>query len=131
MIGRVVRTAGDDDAARPADEAAGFALAAAAVVAGFAGRLAVASGLFDAVVAGFEVEAAAAAFGVVAAVAGLVEPAGFDPLAAGDFVLAAGDPAAVVRARVTFGFGLAAGWPGVAGLGVGSGREVGSAMCLA
>ena len=44
---------------------------------------------------------------------------------------AAGDPTAVVRARVTLGFGLAAGLAGVAGLVVGSGRGVWSAMRLA
>jgi hypothetical protein len=84
----------------------------AAVVTGVtvAGRLA--AGGFGVVAAGFGADA----FG--AAVDDAVEPV-------------PDDPTAVVRARVTFGFGLTAGWSGVVEVGVGSGGVVGSAMRLA
>jgi len=73
---------------------------------------------------------AGAATGFEAAGA-FVVPDGFaelpDPEA---FAAAGGDPTAVVRARVTLGFGFTA-FAGVAGLVVGSGRGVWSAMRLA
>lgn len=128
------------DGATGRADTAGFAVAVGVTAAGLAGvdRLTVGEGLAvaGAVATGFAVVvgvAAAEGFGVAAAaVAGLLEPAGFAELAVADgFALPAGEPTAVVRARVTFGFGLAAAWPEVAGLAVGSGGVVGSAMRLA
>jgi hypothetical protein len=129
--GRVVRTV--EDAVASGVDAAGFAAAVDAVAVLFAatGRLTVAAGF---VVAGAEAALGAeAAFGAEAAVAGLgVVAAGFAALAgADDFALAGGDPVPGVRARVTFGFGCAAGMSGGAAFSVRSGGVVRSAMRLA
>ena len=100
----------------------------------------VATGEVVALAAGFFVAAAVAGFRVAAvlvvaaAVTGFWVVAGF-AVALGfvvpAFAVAAGDPMAVDRARVTLGFGFAAAWSGVLELVVGSGRVVGSAMRLA
>jgi hypothetical protein len=112
-----VRTTDGGVAARGTD-VAGLGVAGGADVAGFAAEaddLTVGDGF---VVAADLVAADVEALGAAVVAAFAVGEA---------FALAAGDPTAVVRACVTFGFGLA----GVAGVEVGSRRSVWSAMRLA
>jgi hypothetical protein len=109
------------------EPASGVAVARGAGATGFRPGPAVGTGF-----ACRPVGAGVVAFRLVAALAGLADPALFAEPAAGALVLAADGPTAVVRARVTFGFAAAAGWSlVVVVVSSGSGDAVRSAMRLA